>query len=97
MNKKIKKRKRDKLNFKKAYTKEERLFIKQYPRLCFICFKEGISRLEIKRAFAREERVLDYYKSVTKGEREIFYRGAIAGGAKGILIGLNNGRNCNER
>ena len=70
MNKKIKKRKRDKLNFKKAYTKEERLFIKQYPRLCFICFKEGISRLEIKRAFAREERVLDYYKSVTKRKRD---------------------------
>ncbi|WP_419867574.1 hypothetical protein [Clostridium perfringens] len=89
MNKKIKKTKRDTLNFKKSYTKEERLFIKQYPRLCFICFKEGISRLEIKRAFAKEERELDYYKSVTKEYRELLYRGAIANDAKGILIGLN--------
>ncbi len=81
MNKTIKNRKRDKLNFKKAYTKEERLFIKQYPRLCFICFKVGISRLEIKRAFARDERVLNYSKSLTKEYRELFYRGLIAGRA----------------
>ncbi|ELU5587481.1 hypothetical protein ACV3R5_10755 [Clostridium perfringens] len=89
MNKTIKNRKKDKLNFKKVFTKEERLFIKQYPRLCFICFKEGISRLEIKRAFAKEERELDYYKSVTKEYRELLYRGAIANDARGILIGLN--------
>ncbi|MDU1414805.1 MAG: hypothetical protein E6929_18555 [Clostridium sp.] len=86
MNKTIKNRKRDKLNFKKAYTKEERLFIKQYPRLCFICFKVGISRVEIKRTFARYERELNYFKSLTKECRELFYRGVLAGRAFNRII-----------
>ncbi|EGS9998301.1 hypothetical protein I9Y31_000489 [Clostridium perfringens] len=54
------------------------MFIKQYPRLCF---KVGISRVEIKRTFARCERELNYFKSLTKECRELFYRGVLAGRA----------------
>lgn len=90
MNKIIKNKKKDKLNFKKVFNKEERLFIKQYPRLFPICFKEGISRLEVKRVFKKDENLVGIYKNLPKDSRETFYRAVIAKGLKHLLAGINN-------
>ena len=73
MNKIIKKKTRDKLNFKKSVPKEERLFIKQYPILYPVCDLRGIKRLEVKRAFKLAKNIC-MKLGISKAELEVTFR-----------------------
>lgn len=53
MNKYIKEKKRIRMSSKSAFTKEDLLFLKQFPRLYMTCSTLNISRLEIKRIYSR--------------------------------------------
>lgn len=68
MNKIIKKKKRDKLNFKKSVPKEERLFIKQYPILYPVCDLRGV-----KRAFKLAKNIC-MKLGISKVELEVTFR-----------------------
>lgn len=66
MNKHIKEKKRIRMSPKSAFTKEDLLFLKQFPRLYSTCSCLNISRTNIKKAY---KRVVKYH-SIDKGHFE---------------------------
>lgn len=53
MNRYIKNKKKDKLNHKKSFTKEDLLFLKKYPRLYPICKVNNINYSKANGAFKK--------------------------------------------
>lgn len=57
MNRFIKNKKKRKLQFKKCFTKEQRAFIKKYPRLYPVCYCNNVSKRKIDNIFKKINKI----------------------------------------
>jgi len=53
MNRHIKDKKDDKLDYKRTYSKQDQLFLKKYPRLYMVCCRIGITISQINKAYKK--------------------------------------------